>query len=111
MMKKKYGAINTWEGDNEIQYIDSDIFGDEYISSYYLVIFEAENEDDFNTKKYRYKGVDIVSVNGVLFRINRRVSKHRYLCEDLSERGVGHIPFFSARRLGNLYVFYDFNFS
>jgi len=109
-MNKKYGAIDTWEGSNEIEYIDSNLYGCEYIENYCMVIFEAENENDFDIKKYRYKGKDVVSVKGVSFRIDRRVSKHRYLCEDLSEKGVGHIPFFSARREGLLYMFYDFNF-
>lgn len=106
----KYGAIDTWESDNEIRCIDSEHHGDECIKHYYNIIFEAKDIDDFNLQKYTYNGNQTVLVRNILFKINRRISKHRYLCENISEKEVGHIPFFSARRYGLLYMFYYFDF-
>jgi len=112
-MGKKYGAIETFGNNltNDIEFIDSDLCGEEYINNYYKIIFEAKDFEDFKLKKYKYDGKKYVTVKGVKFKIECRVSKHKYVCEDISSRGVSHIPFFSARRAGGTsYVFYDFNF-
>lgn len=112
-MGKKYGAIKTFGNDitDDIEFKDSDLCGEEYINNYYEIVFEAKDFEDFKLKKYTYNGKKFVIVKGVKFKVIHRVSKHRYACEDISSRGIGHIPYFSARRLsGNFYVFYDFNF-
>lgn len=113
IMGKKYGVIKNF-GDNltgDIEFKDSDLHGEEYINQYYKVIFEAKDFEDFKVKKYKFNGRSFVIVKGVKFKVSHRISKYKYVCEDITSRGICHIPYFLARRLGGVfYVFYDFNF-
>jgi len=106
---KKYAAIKLISNnpDDELHYFDTELHSMPHL---YRFLYEVKDYNDFEEKKYRYKRSCDVIVNGVKMKIVRRISKHRYIVNNATSKGVNHIAYFAARSInGNSYVVYDYD--